>query len=184
MKFLSILLTSLLLVGTAQAASLTQAETKNAEVCLNKASPECMRKHQLGSLVLSGKKQVMKLSWDYATQGGASGTAMQLRSSAQTSGNYLPKGAIVSDCIIDIRQTIVTANGASMNIGTGQSSADLKNALSASAATGLVACIPVGTAASSVKLTDNRIPQVIFTSGTVTAGQMSVLIEYWLSDSP
>lgn len=164
------------------AQALTQADTLNAEFGLNRASPEAMRKYQLGTLALSGKKQVWRGVYDFVTQGGASATSMQFRSSAQSSGLYLPKGAIVSDCLLDIRATMATANGATMNIGTGQSSADLKNALSASAAVSLVACIPVGTAATAIKLTDNRIPTIIFTGGAVTAGKLTLLIEYWLSE--
>jgi len=160
----------------------TQAGVKAAEFDLNRAAPGAMQKHQLGSLVTQQKKMVLKGVYNFAVDGGAIGT--KTLKGADGKALKLPKGAIVSDCLLDFRTATTSGGSATISFGTGQATNDLKSALAVASGTGLVACIPVGTAATSIKMTADRTPSISIAVAALTAGKVSVLIEYWMSDSP
>ncbi len=182
MKFASFIFASvmLLICATPAFAALTEAEAKRAESQLNSSSPNAMQVNRLGSLVMQQKKHVARANWKFSRDGGAMTTPINLKT---VDGNplKLPKGAIVSDCLLDFK-TAAQGATATLSFSTGQSAADLKSALAVASATGLVTCIPVGTAATSIKLTADRQPTLVIATAALTAGEVNVLIEYWLSD--
>ncbi len=174
----------------------TQAATKAAETALSTASPQAMQTYQLGSLVVGQKVWVLKAVYDFsvlskvASNAGVSGT-VPLRGLGATSLR-LPKGALVTDCVIDVIVDLTGTSSATLSVSTGQTVGDLKTATAVTnytSGSGRIACVPVGSAATSIKLTADRTPSVgILRQGSsplaFTAGKMNVLIEYILSDTP
>lgn len=134
----------------------------------------------LGDRLIKETVHTLKLQYNFADQGGTIG-AINLRGEDGKSAR-LPKGAIIRDCIIDVVTTPVGAT-ATIAIGTGQAANDLKAALAVASYTGLVACVPVGTAASAIKLTADRTPTMTVATAALTAGKFYVLVDYVLSST-
>lgn len=170
-----------LVMGCQPLFAATQAANKDAQFTLNRASPEAMRKYQLGSLVVEQKKWVLKATYDYAIQGGSSAAAINLKG-PDGKNAVLPSKAVVHDCIIDVITQPTSSGSATIAIGTGQAANDLKTATAIASYTGRVACIPVGTAASSIKLTADRNPTITVATSNLSGGKFNVLIEYFVSD--
>lgn len=182
MRFLSLFLTTMLLCVGLQAFGASNDREYGAEFSFNHGSG--FQNHLLGTKVIRDQARFMKVQYDFAQQGGAVGTVNLLV--PKTPGGpgalkgTLPKNALIIGCYIDV---LTPATGAgSIALGTGQTTVDLKAATAAASYTGIVACIPTGSAASSIKLTADRIPTATISVGTITAGKFNVLIEYVLSD--
>lgn len=183
MRTLFSIATLLIMVfSCAPAFSITQSGAQNAQFDLNLASPNMMAKHKLGDKVTIEKKWVLKGTYNVVTQGGLVGVTYNL-TDPNNNSLRLPKGAVVHNCVLDFITQPTSAGSATFSISTGQSAADLKSALAKASATGLVACVPVGTAATSIKMTADRTPTIIVNTATATTGKVNVLIEYYLSDS-
>lgn len=135
---------------------------------------------KLGAKVVRETSHVLKVYYDFSLVGGAVGTVAL--KDANGKQPYLPKGAIVRDCIIDTITALTSGGSATVALGTGASGADLKAALGYASYTGRVACIPVGTAATAIKLTSNVQPTATIAAAAVTAGKLAILINYDLSD--
>ncbi len=163
---------------TATAATL--ARNNAAQVDLNKASPGAMQKYQLGSLAIKSEVRMLKATYDFAVNGGATGAVTLKGIDGQDA--VLPNKAIVVDCLIDVITPGTTSASGTMSLSTGQVAADLKAALAAASYTGLVACIPVGTAASSIKMTADRTVVGLIATGALTAGKWNVLLYYIISE--
>ncbi len=162
------------------AAYLSQAQANQAEFELNKANPNAMQHNLLGSLVTFQKKGVLRATYKFSRDGGALGAHNLL--SYKGAAIVLPKGAIVSDCLLDFRTAFLSGGSTTINFSTGKAAADLKSSLAIASATGLVTCIPVSTAATAIKMTSDSIPTMTYDVSALTAGEVNVLIEYWLSD--
>lgn len=160
---------------TALAAS--YADEKGAEFQLNSASPNAMQKTRLGSRVVMAQSRTAILRWDFARQGGAAGAIPLVSELGQAW--TLPKGAVITGCVIDVTTTPIGSG--TIAIGTGQTTTDLKGATAIASYTGLVACVPVGSAATDIKLTADRAP-ILTLSNTLTAGKFNVLVQYTISD--
>lgn len=158
------------------------AATTGAQFGLNRAAPEMMQKYQLGDLVTRKKLWVLKAQYNKATMAGT-GTVTLLGDDGKST--KLPNKAIVTNCVIDVITTLTSSGTANLALGTGQTTTDLKASTAYSSFTGgtLVACVPVGSAATSIKLTADRTP-IMTLSGTtpLTAGKFNVMISYLLSD--
>ena len=172
------LVTALTIIGNPVVAA-TLSSNNSAEYGLNLASPEQMRKYQLGTLVVKQQVRALKAKYDFATQGGAIGTIILKQDNGQPA--VLPSRAVILNCIIDVQTTVASASG-TVALSTGQTAADIKAATAAASYTGLVACIPVATAATSIKLTADRTMTATVATGALTAGKFAVLITYTLSD--
>lgn len=174
MRFLICLLTMFTLSFPALAGTL--AQDKGAAFDLNKANPNAMAKHQLGARVIDNVVRYATGTYDFAIQGGAVGSG-NLVDAATRVPIKLPQGAIIIDCIIDVITPGTTAASGTMALGS-QGAADLKAALAAASYTGRVACIPVGTAASAIKLTADRNLTYAIATGALTAGKWDVKVQY------
>jgi hypothetical protein len=150
---------------------------------LNQATPQALAEARLGDKVIGQQVHTMRAYYSFAVQGGASAATVTLRDATTDKPAVLPKGAIVRDCLIDVITPGTTSTSATMALSTGQSAGDLKAALAAASYSGLVACIPVGTAASAIKLTADRTMTGTIAVGTFTAGKWYVIIHYELSDT-
>lgn len=141
---------------------------------------------QLGSQLIDKKVHTLKAQYDFANLGGTSGSKNLLDVDGKAA--KLPDNAIVVDCLIDVITAPTSTGVPTLAISTGESAADIKAATALGSYTGLVACIPVGSAATSIKMTAERTPTITVTTvsvnadGTLTAGKLNVLIQYLLSD--
>lgn len=133
---------------------------------------------QLGTEVITGSVKTVKAIYDYSQVGGLVST-VTLRDESGAPVK-LPKGALVRDCIIDVVSAIVGGN--TISIGTGQAADDLKGSTAVGSITGRVACIPVGTAATAIKLTADRTPTMTIGTSAITGGKINVWIDYVLSN--
>jgi len=144
-------------------------------------------KAQLGTHINEKKVHILRGQWDYSVAGGASGS-ISLKD-VDGKAAVLPDNAIISDCVIDVLTAPVSSGGyPTVAFSTGQVAADLKAASILSAYSGLVACIPVGSAATSIKLTADRTPTIAITTvsttatHSLTAGKINVMIQYILGE--
>lgn len=140
---------------------------------------------QLGSQLIDKKLHVMKAQYDFASEGGTSGS--HTLKDVDGKNAVLPDNAVIVDCLVDVVTAPTSSEFPKISLGSGESSTDLKAASILSAYSGLVACVPVGSAATSIKLTANRNPvmTVVTTSTTapaLTAGKINVFLQYLLSD--
>jgi hypothetical protein len=158
---------------------MTQDEVKALEVDGNKGTPlqGLATKNPMGTLLTQYKKQVLVGVYDFSVLGGAVGS-VNLKDAAGSTLT-LPKGAIVSSGVIDVI-TAPTSGGAATIALTMQSAADLKAATAIASITGLVATIPVGSAATSIKLTADRNIAAVIATAALTAGKFNVIIEYYM----
>jgi hypothetical protein len=167
-------------LAVAPAHAYTTTSMTNAQWELNRASPGAMLKHQLGSVLLKSQTLDLKLQYDFSKQGGVVGSIPLLNPLNGFQGT-MPLNAVIVGCLIDVI-TAPTGGGASIAITSGQTAADLKAATAVASYTGLVACIPVGSAATSIKLTADRLPAIVVSGGALTAGKFNVHIQYFMSE--
>lgn len=186
MKKLFLVLT--LALCSAAVYGATRTEELGNQFKLNQASPGAMAETRLGDQVVLKSVRKMRAYWDFSVSGGAAGT-FTLLDAATGKSAVLPKGAIVRDCLFDIITApsplaIPSATPSpTIAFSTGQSAGDLKAAAATGAYTGLVACIPVGTAASAIKLTADRTMTMVLTPDAVAQGKIYVLVTYEMSDT-
>lgn len=181
MNLFKYLLAIVVAAYAAMAIAATRPDTDAANFGLNKASPNMMQKFRLGDLVVKQQVRGLKAIWDFSVLGGAVATVNLKGDDGQPV--IIPKGAIVTDCIIDTITPGTTSASGTISFGTGQATNDLKSALGAASLTGLVACVPVGTAATSIKMTADRTMTATIATGALTAGKAYVWIYYVLSDA-
>lgn len=121
---------------------------------------------------LENKKGVVYAEYDFAKEGGAIGT-INLR------GGVVPKGALVTNVTIDV-ETALTSGGAATIAANLEAAADMKaaTAVATYALNAIIAGIPVGTAATTVRTTANRKPTITVAAAALTAGKMTIAYEY------
>lgn len=176
---LLILSVFLLLFHATPVFAVKQATEQAAEFSLNKGSG--MQKYQLGTLLVRDKVWVLKGVYDFAKQGGATGTINLKNIYSNTL--YLPKGAVIKDCYLDVITAPTSAGSATIAISSGKAANDLKSAAQSSGFSGIMACVPVSTAATAIKLTADVTPVIVIGTAALTAGKINVIIEYYLSDT-
>lgn len=180
MKTLLTLLLALTMATPALAK--TRAEALSDQAALNSSAPNAHVTARSGDMAVMEKVHILRAKYDFAVQGGAVG-AVTLLDVSTGKAAVLPKGAIVRDCLIDVITPGTTSASGTMALGTGQATNDLKAALAAASYTGLVACVPVGTAASAIKLTADRTMSGTIATGALTAGKWYVIVHYEMSDT-
>lgn len=184
MKFLSVIILSLFTVSFAHGAGL--AGTYGALFNFNHG--QNFSRDLLGTKVMRDQVHDVVVQYDFAKDGGAIITKKNLRFPTDSGGSpsatstTLPKGALVVGCYIDVITAGTTSASGTMALSTGQAAGDLKAALAAASYTGIVACIPVGTAATAIKLTADSVPYYAIATGALTAGKWNLHIQYVLSD--
>jgi hypothetical protein len=169
----------LLAMFAAQANAATQAEINAAQFNFNRGSA-AMAKHQLGTVVFKQRETSMKCTYDFSTQGGAVGT---VNLKAEDGKNCtIPKKAIIRDTLIDVVTAPTSGGSATIAIGSGASATDLKGATAIASYTGLVAGIPIGSAATAIKMAADQNPYITIATAALTAGKLNVHIKYQLSE--
>jgi len=117
--------------------------------------------------------------YDFAVDGGAVSTITPVINMK------IPSKAIILGGIIDIITTLTSGGSATIAVGTsaGSSTTSLKAALAvASWTAGLLAIVPVFTAATMVKLTAEGQITVTVATAALTAGKFGVQVQYLLGE--
>lgn len=136
---------------------------------------------QLGTQLVDKKTQVLKAQYSYAASGGAVGEVSLLDTDGKPA--KLPDNAVIKNCLIDVvTAPSSTSSAATIALGTGLSATDLKAATAIASYSGLVACVPVGSAATSIKMTDEHTVKATIAAHPLTAGIINVFIEYFVSE--
>lgn len=154
--------------------------TAEQEFALNRLSGVA-KKYSLGTLIHKNVNVAVG-KYSYAKQGGAVGD-ITLRSDLNDSASsvVIPDNAIIQDVLIDVLTTPTTNSGGTLALKA-QSSGDLKGATAAASFAGLMDGVPVGSAATSIKLTADRTLKLTVASAVLTGGIFNVYVEYLLGD--
>lgn len=178
-KTISVFMLTLLSVLAVPAKAGTLAANNNAQFELNRVNPEIAFKNQLGRLVIKHSERVLKCTYDFAKVGGAISSINLQNEDGKIC--VVPKNAIIEQVLIDVITAGTTSASGTMAI-TAQTAGDLKAALAAASYTGILAGIPVGTAATAIKMTADRTVIGTIATGALTAGKWNVLIRYEISE--
>ncbi len=173
------LLLAALIPGFAHADSLVEVNAK--QFLLNQASPGAMAKARLGDILMKRSERSIKCVYDFAKKGGAIGAIVLV--DEQGMACKIPNKAIVRDVLIDVITAPTSGGSATIAIGSGTMSAsNFKAATAIASYTGLVAGIPIGSAATAVKMTSDQSPKITIATAALTAGKLNVHIKYQLSE--
>lgn len=161
----------------------TLADLNGSKFQLNRASPNAMALQRLGTKLIKESMRSVKVVYDFSASGGASTAAIQLIDPDTGLAAYLPNKAIIRDCVVDVLTAPTSLGSATVALSSGKSAADLQAATAiASLTVGLHACVPVGSAATAIKLSADVIPTASVAVANLTAGKINVLIDYSLSE--
>jgi len=128
---------------------------------------------------LENKKRTAYFTYDFAKHGGAVGNI-------DLHGDGIPNGAVINNGVIHVRTALTTSSNAATTVALKAIAAnDIFSAASAASIfklNSLVATVPVGTAASSKRVTSN-ISKLVMTVVTpaLTAGKFTVALDYWIT---
>lgn len=153
----------------------TLNEIKDIEFGLNQGSPNMLQKYQLGTRVIKNDVLIARAKYDFAVQGGAQTTFNLVGEDGKPV--VIPNGAVIVDCLIDVITTGAAGGTGTMSL-TAQSAGDLKATFAAASYTGRVACVPVGTAATAIKLTANRTLTGTIATTNWTQGKFWIYVYY------
>lgn len=130
--------------------------------------------------LLGGSPMGIKAIYDVAKCGGSIGTHKLI----DQDGNLavVPKGAIVKFALFDEVTALDSANDTGRFALHIQSANDLVSATVISSLTGTVALAPLNTAATAIKMTDERNITATIDQEVITAGKFNVFVEYVFSD--
>lgn len=174
-----IFLLTLALVTALPARAATLSADNGSQYRLNRVTSEIAFKDQLGRLIIKQNQRLLKCTYDFTKQGGAISSINLQNEDGKAC--IVPNKAIIRDVLIDVLTAGTTSASGTMAL-TAQSAGDLKAALAAASYTGLVAGVPVGTAATAIKMTADRTVIGTIATGALTAGKWNVLIEYIISE--
>jgi hypothetical protein len=122
---------------------------------------------------LMSHKNVAYYEFNFAKHGGAVGAI-------SVPGDVIPAGAIIKEGLIHVKTAVTSDGSATLQIKA-LSTDDILASTAKSSLTlnALLATVPVGTAASSIRVTSD-ITELVFTVGTadLTAGKVVVALEY------
>lgn len=155
-------------------------DSADIKVLLNKMNSTA-QKVQLGSVV-DCQKGVAKAKYDFSVLGGAVSTLSLRDPDDLTKTVTLPNKAVITTAYIDVITAMASAGGGGTIALSANSAGDLKAAVDADTLSGIVACIPVGSAATSIKLTAERTLTVAIATEALTAGKFILFVEYFVSE--
>ena len=118
----------------------------------------------------------VKARYDFSVHGGAVST---INLDDENGNNVvIPSGAIIWSGVIDILTAMASAGGTGTIALNSEGAGDLKAAVDADTLSGRAAIIPVGTAASCIKLTADRTLTVSIATEALTAGKFDLYVFY------
>jgi hypothetical protein len=150
-------------------------------------------KYQLGT-ELRESHNVAICVYDFATQGGATGTINLLSSDLKTTCS-IPGKAVIRNAYLDVTTALVSAGSTTISFSSGKTAADLKAATLYSSLTGILAMTSpqFATVATYIKITTaNAIsgglsvnastPSITLAAAALTAGHFRLFLDYNLSE--
>jgi hypothetical protein len=180
-KLFALLALSLAVCSSAFAVGAkTRADWLGMEQALN-LSATAGPSNLIGTKMVKEVMHTLKATYDFSVSGGAIGAITLLGEDGKAA--KLPKNAIVRDCIIDVITAPTSGGSATIALGTGQSATDLKAATAIATYTGLLACVPVGSAATAIKLTADSTMSATIATAALTAGKINVWVDYSVSSN-
>lgn len=142
--------------------------------------PGAIQKIRLGTQLIDYKVQVLKAVYDFSVLGGASGSTYVLKDSGGGSAT-LPAGALIQRVLFDVINAPVGA-GSSIAVGTESTPANFKAATAVGTWTGRLDGVPVGSAATAVKLSSEATVKAKITGAALTSGKINAFVEYLVSE--
>ena len=153
--------------------------TSQQAISVNKMNPRA-KKSSLGTAVLANVelRRSVRGTYDFAVDAGAvSNISLRDREGVVIT---IPDNAVVYNVFIDtITVPDSAADGSSVGFGV-VSVGDVKAAVAEASITGLLNGIPVGTAASSIKLSADKIPFISIALEALTSGKVDVYFDYYI----
>ena len=134
---------------------------------------------QKGDELVVGKKQILRALYNFATSGGAIGAINLLGDDGKPA--VIPDNAIITKVLVDVITAPTSGGAATIALGA-NTTTDIKAATAIASYTGIVACVPVETAASCVKTTADRNVVATVATAALTAGRFYVLVEYIVTE--
>lgn len=144
---------------------------------------------KLGSQIVRRSKRIFKGVYDFAVQGGAIGTLnLYDPIHGKTVPLALPAAFIITKVMIDCLITATSGGSATVALGSGQATGDLKAAAAFGGYTGIIDGIPNGAAANAIKVPATQanpgsVATLTIAVAALTAGKFNVHIEGYLSDA-
>jgi len=137
----------------------------------------------LGSKLLGRKPNVIRARYDFATQGGAVGAINLLEKLSDSNSLVkIPDNAIIKLAILDIL-TAMSSTGDNGTIAIASEGAgDLLATVDADTLSGISAGVPVGTAATMIKMTAERTLIMTVATNALLTGKFDLLVEYYLGN--
>lgn len=196
-KFLlRILLTAMGLLSVAGgspafALDLGRVDSDGLAVSLDHGNMSVFGRYNFGTLWENNDVHAVRCTYDFATLGGAALAAVNLQGSTIYSGSTtlstckLPQGAVVTSVFLDVITSLaVGSTTTAVSVSSGLSVGDLYATVASSSVTaGIRAGVPVGTAASALKITADSTPQINTGAWPLTGGKFYVLIQYLMSQT-
>jgi hypothetical protein len=147
---------------------------------LNRINGPLGLKHSIGTKSQRQSTLAMVATYDFAVLGGAVGSVNLLDCDGKAA--TLPKGAIITMCIIDIITTFTSGGSATVALGSGVATNDLKAATAFGSYTaGLLTGIQTGATSTAIKLTADGTMSATIAVAALTAGKCNVVVEYVVS---
>jgi hypothetical protein len=187
MKMLKLIFGSLLLcfLTIQPASAITSDETYILNKRFGKAAMDIslgdlmsdITEAQLRSQVLHEglhAKRMARTIYDFSVDGGAIGSI--------NLGAIIPAKAIINQCVINVITAMASVSGAGTVAISAESAGDIKAAVDADTLSGIVAGIPIGTAATMIKTTVARQLTLAIAGSPLTAGKIAVLCDYDVSE--
>ena len=162
-------------------------ELQNTEFRLNRGDAH-FAPMALGSQVVRRSFRVFKGVYDFSVQGGAIGAiALYDPVFGKAVPLNIPANFIIWECLIDVITAPTSGGSATIAFNSGQTTADLLAATAIASITGFVAGIPVGTAASAIKVPSTQAQPgsavtITVATAALTAGKFNVHLTGFLSD--
>jgi hypothetical protein len=135
---------------------------------------------RLGTQLADKTLHALRAQYSFAASGGAKSAISLLDVDGKPA--IVPANAIVTDCMIDVVTAPTATAAAAVSFGLA-SAADLKvlQVATSTYASGRVACIPVGSAATSIKVTSDTTATMTIATFPLTAGKLNLWLWYVVS---
>lgn len=132
---------------------------------------------------LDRKVAAVRGRYDFSVQGGAVGSFNLLEDLDDTQSTItIPDNAIITFAMVDILTAMASAGGAGTIALSSEGAGDLLAAVDADTLSGLVAGIPVKSAATAIKMTADRTLAGAIAVEALTAGKFDLYVEFYLGN--
>lgn len=168
------------LCAATSALAQTEARTEEVQFKLNHGDIGAFGRDQVGTELIKHREHSLKCVYDFSVSGGSSAANINLLDEVGKAC-VLPKNAIIRDVLIDVVTAPTSGGLATISLGSGVSAVDFKAATAIATYSGLVAGIPIGSAATAIKLTGDKTPVAKIAVAPLTAGKLNIHIKYQLS---